>query len=149
MTKKVYLKTLKDIKDYVKPDTRLYIDDGRSDPKTNDYIQFVDGVLCRFYNDGKLSIYNTGIHLNLHGYYILSEEPVQLATEDDVGKLCIFAQSRGSLNLDCAGIVGRLFEVQEDGLFLREGDTEPYCCCRVLTPEELSNITDYVVMEGE
>ena len=148
MTKKVYLKTVKDINAYVKPGTRLYIDEGHPSPKTDDYIQFVDGVLCLFYNDGKLRVYNVGIHLDLHDYYILAEEPVQFATKDDVGKLCIFAQSRDYLSLGSVGIVGRLFEVQEGGWFLREGDTEPYCCCRVLAPEEVSNITGYALITG-
>ena len=149
MTKKVYLTTIKDINDYVTSGTKLYIDDGHSNPKTDDYIQSIDGVLCCFYNDGKPRIYNAGIHFDLHDYYVLAEEPVQYATKDDVGKLCIFAQSRDYLSLGSVGIVGRLVEIQEDGWFLREGDTEPYCCCRVVTPEEISNITDYVVMEGE
>lgn len=146
---KVYLKTIKDINAQVTSGTRIYIDDGNPDPKTDNYIQFVDGVLCRFYNDGKLMVYDVGIHLDLYDYYFLSEEPAQFATKDDVGKLCIFAKNRDSLSLGSAGIVGRLFEVQKDGWFLREGDTESYCCCRVLTPEEVSNITNYIVMVGE
>lgn len=149
MSKKVYIKTVKDINDYVKAGNKIYVDEGNPDPKKDNYIQIIDGVPCCFHNDGTLEVYNAGIFMNLHNYYILSEEPVQYATINDVGKLCIFAQSRNYLSLGSVGIVGRLYEVQEGGWYLRERDTEPYCCCRVLTPEEISNITDYIVMAGE
>lgn len=147
--KKVYLKTVKDINNYVKAGNKIYIDEGNPDPKTDNYIQNIDGVLCCFFNDGTLEVYNAGIFMNLHDYYILSEESVTGVTNHDIGKLCVFADNVEDLDIGSTGIVGRLHEIQEDGLFLREGDIESYCCCRVLTPEEVSNITNYVVLEGE
>lgn len=139
--KKKYLKTPEEILALKDTDTKIYIDG------LSTYYQYIGGVLCRFHEKHP-PVFNCGVELNgLDPLYILVEEPVNEATDEDIGKLCKF-WSEDSRNY----MVGILCEVD-----FEEGDDCPYCMecfsdcwfehCHPLTPAEVAKLTGYKVEE--
>lgn len=82
-----YLRTVEDFLALKDTDTKIYNGSNR----TGCHYQFVNGCFCRLDNNGDF-IFNVGIAVNGQDFYIEeeSEEPVQEATAEDVGKLCWF-----------------------------------------------------------
>ena len=74
--KKKYLKTIEDLSVLKDTDTKIYCED-----IAVWYCQFINGVLCRIFTD-KTAIFNASVDLT-NNYYILVEEPVKEADEND------------------------------------------------------------------
>lgn len=135
--KKKYLTTLEEILALKDTDTKIY-----KDNYTEGYYQFISGVLCRLYKNST-PIFNDSIDMT-GDYYILVEESVKEADENDIGRLCKFWNDDVK---DYA--VGTLYKVHKRVAY-------PYCigccdcwykyCCR-LTPAEVADITGYKVEE--
>jgi hypothetical protein len=132
--KKKYLKSVEDVIALKDTDTKIYAED------ESGYYQFVSGILCAFDNEG---LWAVGQMLyEEEKPYILEEEPMQEATEEDVGKLCEFWEG------DTIKHIGVLEEILDS-------DTRPYAMlndyvyqhCRRLSPAEVAEITGYGVTE--
>lgn len=134
MTIKKYLTTPEEILALKDTDTKIYCEN-----VTAWYCQFINGVLCRIYTD-KTAMFN--VYIDLTGnYYILVEEPVKEATEQDIGYLCYFYEDDTSLFL------GVLDEIDGEGLYSRKGGCAKWTHCRRLTSKEIAEITGYKVEE--
>lgn len=130
--KKKYLKTPEEILALKDTDTKIYIDG------LSTYFQYVGGVLCRFPENYPV-VFNCSVELNvLDPLYILIEEPVKEATEEDIGKLCWFWDK------ECDKRMGILDHI-EDGLYYVRNWF--YGHCRRLTPAEVAEISGYKVEE--
>lgn len=135
--KKKYITTIDDLLALKDTNTKIYCED-----ITSWYCQFIGGVLCRICTD-ETSMFNVNINVN-GNYYILVEEPVKEADENDIGKLCKFWSADSSQYA-----VGILYKV--DGGW----GGRPYCMeashwykhCRPLLPAEVAEITGYKVEE--
>lgn len=129
---KKYLTTPKEILALRYTDTKIY---NESCETEEIYYQFVDGVLCEFVRDDGF-IFNTDLPLSK--LYILVEEPAKEATEEDVGKLCVFWDSDETDNvISTLTRITRYYHSKENS----------YNHCRRLTPEEVAEITGYKVEE--
>ena len=135
--KKKYLTTPEEVLALKDTATKIYYgDDGC-------YIKFINGVLCFFSDNGVMINASAGM-TGAEKFYILIEEPVEEADENDIGRLCKF------WNDDVKDyVVGTLCKVHKRVAY-------PYCigccdcwykyCCR-LTPAEVAEITGYKVGE--
>ena len=134
--KKKYLKTVEDILALKNSDTKIYVERGEG------YYQFVDGILCKFDNYDSLIYFN--IELDFEGTnYILEEEPIQEATEEDIGKLCWFWDNEEG---DGERSILKVIHTKEQCQYLIE-DCNSYVHCRRLSPSEVAEITGYKVKE--
>lgn len=135
--KKRYLKTVEDVLALKDTNTKIYVDD------EDGYYKFVNGVLCAFDDkDNSWSVCST-----LYGpaeIYIIEEEPMQEATADDVGKLCLF------WNVDGVYYIGTLksIDVKSKKRFYLL-DIGYYEHCHKLSPSEVAELTGYKVEEAE
>jgi hypothetical protein len=129
--KKKYLTTIEDLLALKNTDTKIYCKD-----ITAWYCQFIGGVLCVICTD-KTATFNASITVN-GNYYILEEEPVKEADENDIGKLCWVWDD------ECKKRMGILDHI-EDGLYYVRNWF--YSHCRRLTPSEVAEITGYKVEE--
>lgn len=133
--KKKYLKTVEDVLALKDTDTKIYIEG------IDSYYKFVKGVLCYFINDGRMFV-NEAISLLGERPYILEEEPMQEATEEDELALCVFWRG------DSHKYYGVLDYIQGSGDFkMIGGSSFPHC--RRLSPAEVAEITGYKVEETE
>lgn len=136
MTIKKYLTTPEEILALKDTDTKIYIDG------LSTYYQYVSGVLCRFH-ERHPAIFNCAVELNgLSPLYILVEEPVKEATEEDIGKLCCFWDFAEDDKQ-----IGVLVELDTDSCPYNDGYTY-YQHCRRLTPAEVAEMTGYKVEEN-
>lgn len=137
---KKYLTTPEEILALKDTDTKIYIEDSYN------YYKFVNGCLCWFDTNGDFDFNATmSVGEFLKKKYILVEEPVKEADENDIGKLCKFWNDNPS---DYE--VGTLYEISEE-----KADNYPYAMdsfygcwykhCRRLTPAEVAEITGYKV----
>lgn len=132
--KKRYLKTVEDVLALKDTDTKIYAE------RIHGYYRFVNGVWCSFDYDCPSSWSLCPLTCKGEELYVLEEEPMQEATEDDVGKLCEFWAS------DCLKHIGILEEILDN-------DSSPYVMandfcyqhCRRLAPSEVAVITGYKV----
>lgn len=138
MTTKKYLTTVEEVLALKDTDTKIYSDDA------DGYYKFVQGILCYFYDDHDSTVLSIefGIGKGFAGRYILVEEPIKDATEEDIGKLCKFWDSDTDeknisvlkkINKECSYPF-----VHNDGY---------YGHCSPLTPAEVAEITGYKVEE--
>lgn len=141
MTTKKYLTTVEEILALKDTGTKIYSEDHKG------YHQFVQGTLCYFDDDGSIMISSEfGIGEGFARKYILVEEPVKDADENDIGKLCKFWSDDPSQYM-----VGILYEVDEEGGDCRYCMDCSYGCwcahCHPLSPAEVAEITGYKVEE--
>lgn len=134
--KKKYLKTIEDVVALKDTDTKIYVEN------ENGYYRFVNGVWCAFDDDGAWSI--CPITCEEENLYIYEEEPMQEATEEDVGKMCLFYDTEA--DEPRYSILEKVFKEDSDFPFMDS------CCdtwehCRRLTPSEVAEITGYGVTE--
>lgn len=131
MTKKKYLKTIEEVLALKDTDTKIYCKNS-----SGWYCQFIEGILCRIYS-GSTPIFNTSVDVN-GDYYILVEEPVKDADENDIGKLCKFWDSDESDNfISTLTRINSYYHSKENS----------YNHCRRLTPAEVAEMTGYRVEE--
>lgn len=139
MTIKKYLTTPEEVLALKDTNTKIYSEE------YDGYYQFVKGTLCYFYSDGDMIVFSElGIGKGTFTKYILVEEPVKDADENDIGKLCKF------WNDDPEDyVVGALYYIEKIVAY-------PYCIdccdcwykhCRRLSPSEVTEITGYKVEE--
>lgn len=129
---KKYLTTPEEILALRQTNTKIY---NESCETEEIYYQFVDGVLCEFVRDDGF-IFNTDLPLSK--LYILVEEPIKEADENDIGKLCKFWYSdETDYVISTLTRVSRYYYSKENS----------YDHCRRLTPAEVAAITDYKVEE--
>lgn len=134
---KKYLTTLEEVLALKDTDTKIYTEGD------NGYYQFVQGVFVRFNGDGSFALFcGFGFGNNYTNKYILVEEPIKEATEQDIGYLCYFYEDDTSLFL------GVLDEIDEEGLYSRKGGCAKWTHCRRLTAKEVAEITGYKVEEN-
>ena len=135
--KKKYLTTIEDLLALKDTDTKIYCEN-----ITSSYCQFVGGVLCIVFAD-KTATFNASITVD-ENYYILEEEPVKDANENDIGKLCWFWDD---------DFADKMYGILED--FGEDTQTKKisYYCkearwydhCHRLTTKEVAEITGYKV----
>lgn len=134
---KKYITTIEDIEALRNTDTKIYRDNHQG------YFKFVNGVLCKFDDDGDIR-YNDLLLLtndpNYERHYIEVEEPVKEATKKDIGKLCKFF---GTFDPPFIGILAGF---TYDRRPIRVGGNI-YKKCYRLTPAEVAEITGYKVEE--
>lgn len=139
MKSKHYIETIEDIKYCEKNGLTIY-----SDTWEPDFFRFVDGVWC-MYSDKELKIYNHSFDISYDELYYkdeLKEEPMQEATESDVGKLCKFWDD------DIRFVFRILYDVTEDIECPFEDEAgDEWKHCRRLSPAEVAEITGYKVEE--
>jgi len=126
--KKKYLKTVEDVLALKDTDTKIYAEN------VTGYYQFVNGIWCAFDDDGSWTICPTTC--DEEDLYTIEEEPMQEATEKDVGKLCWFWD--GDENYRMASVLKSI-----------DMDTEFYAYnigyyrhCRPLTKEEIKEFME-------
>ena len=130
--KKKYLKDVESVLALKDTDTKIYAEN------ITGYYQFVNGILCAFDDDGSWTICPTTC--DEEDLYILEEEPMQEATEEDVGKLCWFYDTEKMNNRK---VVGKLREVlQDDNFPFRSDYGIPSIHCRPLTKEEIKEFME-------
>lgn len=128
--KKKYLKTVEDVVALKDTDIKIYAESNK-----NCYYQFVGGVFCCFSTNNNHVCIGDWVTLTMN-LYILEEEIVKEATEEDIGKLCWFWDK------ECNKRMGILDHI-EDGLYYVKNWF--YGHCRRLTPAEVAEITGYKV----
>lgn len=89
-TKDVHIKTVEDVLKYKDTDTKIY-----SVESDDYYFKFVNGYLCRFYNNDRRIDFNCGLFVKDDMTYYVKEscepgEGLPMATTRDVGELCLF-----------------------------------------------------------
>lgn len=136
--KKKYLKTPEDVMALKDTDTKIYID-----VQKGCYFKFIDGLLCWFdEEDENTWMLNTRITEG-NKAYILEEDPMQEATEEDVGKLCTFwNDDENDKKVDILKEIDKRFHQKFVGNIC-------YFHCRRLTPSEVAELTGYKVEEKE
>lgn len=133
-----YLKNIEDIEALRNTDTKIY-------PKniSGVYYKFVNGVLCSFDKNDKLSMYNSGISCFVQEYYIeVEDEP----SEDYIGKLGWVSDDDPRDKIRCGILAGK-----------DSHETRPYICAvharwkyfTPLTREEVEEYTGYKVVNNE
>lgn len=140
--KKKYLKTPEDVIALKDTDTKIYTSFYK---EKETYYKFVNGFLCRFDSNGIIK-FNDGVYLKAHDFYIYEEEPMQEATEADIGKLCWFWDSD-----DKSKQVGLLRSADYYGKKVGYESSDGLCyshCCR-LSSSEVAELTGYKVKKAE
>lgn len=137
-----YLTTPEEILALKGTGTKIYVEN------LCNYYRFIDGCLCWFNGKGDFDL-NATIHVgkDFQKKYILVEEPVKEATEEDEGKLCWFWDDEEKEKN--VGILLRI-DTKSDTEFryIRESQlTTVWKHCRRLTPAEVAEITGYKVEE--
>lgn len=139
MSIKKFLTTAEEILSLKDSDTKIYTEGEEG------YNQFVKGTLCYFDTDGSIIVSSEfGIGKGFMGKYILVEEPVKEADENDIAKLCKFWSDDPSQY-----IVGILYKF-DGGLGVRPyymAGSHWYKHCRLLTPAEVAEFTGYKLEE--
>ena len=131
--KKKYLKDVESVLALKNTDTKIYAEN------ITGYYQFVKGVLCRFSTNSDHVCIGDWVTLAMN-LYILEEEPMQEATEEDELALCVFWRD------DSHKYYGVLDYIQGSGDFkMIGGSSFPHC--RRLSPAEVAEITGYKVEE--
>lgn len=138
MTTKKYLTTPEEILALKDTDTEIhYGADG------NFVMRFVQGVLCLFSkDDNRLICFNEPLSISAQNPYILVEEPVKEADENDIGKLCWFWDDEENVK-----VVDILKDTSIDPRHFKGKATGWYYHCRPLSPAEVAEITGYKVEE--
>lgn len=135
--KKKYLTTPEEILALKDTDTKIYT---FSEEK---YYKFVDGVLCLFGGNDSIELFNTNLAIGTYERpYILVEEPVKEADENDIGKLCEFWD--GDFRGRC---ISTLECLQKSNHPYKAKYGAGWEHCRRLTPAEVAEITGYKVEE--
>lgn len=138
METKRYLKTVEDVIALKDTDTKIYRED------TDGYCQFIKGTLCGFHND----FWCIGATIDdASNCYIIEEEPMQEATEADIGKLCWFYADDIKKDERDIGILTGLPYEEGDSRHYEMDNTYYYKHCRRLTPSEVAELTGYKVEE--
>lgn len=127
--KKKYLKTVEDVLALKDTDTKIYREDSEGG-----YCQFIEGTLCGFHND----FWCIGATIDdASNCYILEEEPMQEATEEDVGKLCKFYDTEA--DEPRYSVLEKVLKKDSDFPFMDSCcDTWEHCCR--LTPSKVAGI---------
>lgn len=142
MKKKHQIKTIDDIKYCEKHKLTIFSE------IEDEYYEFQNNCWCKYDDDsGKLLYYGCGINTaSLEGflYYYEEEQEQQEATEDDIGKLCLF------WNEDGVYYIGTLksIDVKSKKRFYLL-DIGYYEHCHKLSPSEVAELTGYRVEEAE
>ena len=136
--KKRYLKTAESVLALKDTDTKIY------EERSKWYYKFVKGVLCRFNAYNGVTYFNCKLDME-EDIYILEEEPMQEATEDDIDKLCKFWDNDEN-NFRISILRSIKIESKTDYPFSDDFDDE-WLHCRRLTPSEISELTGYFVEE--
>lgn len=138
--KKRYLRTVEDVIALRDTDTKIYAEDECG------YYKFVNGYFCCFQEER--TYFNITVFLSEEGgspiFYILEEESMPEATEEDIGKLCWF------WNEDGVYYIGTLKSIDEKStkrFYML--DIGYYEYCHRLTPSEVAELTGYKVEEAE
>lgn len=143
--KKKYLKTVEELVALKDTDTKIYAEN------VHGYYQFVNGVWCGFDDECSSSWSICPLTCEEEELYILEEEPMQEASEKDIGKLCLFWDYGTDENAK-KDEIHLLLEIKKN----EKGRTEYWCdgCgengfyhCRRATPSEVAEITGYGVTE--
>lgn len=131
--KKRYLKMPEDVLALKDTDTKIY------EKHATWYYKFVKGVLCRFNAYNGVTYFNCKLDME-EDIYILEEEPMQEATADDIGKLCLF------WNADEIHYIGILKSIDKKSIkrfyLVNFGYFEN---CHKLSPSEVAELTGYKV----
>lgn len=125
--KKRYLKTIEDVLALKNTDTKIY------EENHNGYYKFVKGTLCYFKSYNCITYFDCALDMEKE-LYILEEEPMQEATEADIGKLCWFSNRGGRK------FVGILREVLSHAFISDYGARSVHC--RPLTKEEIKEFME-------
>ena len=138
MTIKKYLTTPEEILALKDTDTKIYTEDYEG------YYQFIQGTLCYFDDDDSFIVCSDiGIGVGYSNRYILVEEPVKEADENDIGKLCWFFDDDGKdedyKTLSTLKSIDNCKYVTIKGYYYKH--------CRRLSPSEVAEITGYKVEE--
>lgn len=134
MTIKKYLTTPEEILALKDTDTKIYVENAGG------YYKFIQGTLFYFQNAGVDFEYQSSLWKSQNPY-ILVEEPVKEADENDIGYLCWFWDFDEKDKK-----IGVLVGLDEDSCPYRNGYTW-YRHCRRATPAEVAEITGYKVEE--
>lgn len=135
---KKYLTTPEEILALRDTDTKIYIEDSCN------YYKFVNGCLCWFDTNGDFDFNATmSIGEFLKKKYILVDDLIKEADENDVGKLCIFWDEKAYTQ--AVGLLERLNPKIGNLLKYRMKNGFDFGHCRRLTPAEVAGITDYKV----
>lgn len=138
MTIKKYLTTPEEILALKDTDTKIYVEHDEG------YYKFARGVLCYFHSDGRDFLYQSSLWKSQNPY-ILVEEPVKEADENDIGKLCKFYDDKNSFH--AVGLLEQLNPRKGSLLKYRMKNGFDFGHCRRLTPAEVAEITGYKVEE--
>jgi hypothetical protein len=137
-----YLKTIKDVEALRNTDTKIYCT-----YSSTSYLRFVNGILCGFYEGGKLFSYNLSFSIDpdTANYYIeVEDEP----SEDLIGKLGWFWDDDEDDEEDkYIGVLSGVFSCQTYSYLMRGGDDFKHF--RPLTPEEVEKYTGYKVVKED
>lgn len=139
--KKRYLKTVEDVLALKDTDTKIY---DSSYNETDTYHKFVNGVLCRFDTNGGIKL-NDGVYLKAHDYYVYEEDPMQEATEKDLGCLCYCWDEEN--DKEELGIL-KDYDTSDEDKYHIDG-LGYYKHCRRLSPSEVAELTGYKVEKAE
>ena len=141
MKKKHYIKIVEDIKYCEENGLTIFSEIQER------YYEFHNNVWCSYdENSGDIKIYNCEMFIDdlcLYYYEEESEEPMQEATEADVGKLCLFWDNE---ERDGERSILKVIHSKELYPYLTE-DCNYYVHCRRLSPAEVAEITGYKVEE--
>lgn len=134
---KKYLKTIEDIEALRNTDTKIRFEyDNHGVAWKEQYYQFVNGVLCGFW-DGRLTNYNAMLSLDHGNYYIeVEDEP----SEDLIGKLGWFwddDENRAFVSF---------LEDLDGSMYVCDYDGCPYEHFRPLTADEVEKYTAFKVV---
>lgn len=137
MTIKKYLTKPEDVLALKDTDTKIYIEGMEG------YYQFIQGALCYFDDDDAIMMFSKfGIGKGYLMVYILVEEPVKEADENDIGYLCWFwDKDEDSKSI---GTLTKILTNNPYSFLCRAGC---FRHCRRLTPAEVAEITGYKAEE--
>ena len=140
MKKKRYIKTVEDIKYCEENGLTIYPTHG-----IDCCYEFENGHWNQCSQDGELWMYALGIDMEIEPYYY-EEEPMQEATEDDIGKLCWFWDD--SEKYKSIGILDEYDKYGEECKYFSRCSGN-YRNGRRLSPAEVAEITGYKVEKAE
>lgn len=139
--KKRYLNTIEEVLTLKDTDTKIYRDlpDFKDKEKVN-YYKFVNGFLCWFEDEENAWTINAELYHN-DKFYILEEgeEPIQEATEADIGKLCYFwDDDMPSFRIGKLDGIDKIEKNDEVRNLYKTETNNPYQHCRRLTTSEIA-----------
>lgn len=149
--KKKYLNGIEEILAYKDTNIKIYreLPDYKEKEAVN-YYTFINGILCWFEEEQNAWTIGASI-FNSDKFYVWEEgeEPMQEATEEDVGKLCrFFNEAKDGVDIR-KPFVAILWRIDNDFKypFVDDATGSHWEHCRRLSPAEVAEITGYKVEE--